>query len=465
MSPAARKWLKFSLRWGIAVAGIAIVVSKITWRNRALVLGDNQRPLQVRVLSRAGSGPDELLTVDDPATGRQWEVKRDKLVNPADRKTISVGGTEVQFLACRLREGKGRAWESKTWEATDLLVADSASAPARWIKPADADGGYALRVPYPDIQVGLLPLWAQGTGRPWLLWAALLVFPITIVICSFRWHELLKALDIHIGQARVFVLNMVGNFYNTFMLGSTGGDVLKAYYASKQTVHRTRAVMSVFIDRAIGLLSLVLLCGVMGAYQYFTITVAGDPGRRVCGKVALGAAAVFAGTAAGLFVFYHPVLRRYSGLDFIIARLPMQKQVKNAVESMNMLRRHGLLVLLMLVATLPVHSAVVVSALFAGQAFGLAMSPGYYFVAVPMIVLAGSIPISPQGAGVMEAMAILLVSRQGATASEAVALVLSIRIVQILWCLTGGFFVFRGGYHAPPASAQQQLMEPENASA
>ena len=49
------------------------------------------------------------------------------------------------------------------------------------------------------------------------------------------------------GALRVAVLNLVGMFYNTFMPGSTGGDLVKAYYASKHTPWRTRAVMSVSI--------------------------------------------------------------------------------------------------------------------------------------------------------------------------------------------------------------------------
>ncbi|MEM6561415.1 MAG: hypothetical protein AAF656_07425, partial [Planctomycetota bacterium] len=36
--------------------------------------------------------------------------------------------------------------------------------------------------------------------------------------------------------------------------------------------------------------------------------------------------------------------------------------------------------------------------------------------------------------------------RQGVTVGQAFALVLFIRLTHILWYLTGGFFVLRGGY-------------------
>jgi hypothetical protein len=85
-------------------------------------------------------------------------------------------------------------------------------------------------------------------------------------------------------------------------------------------------------------------------------------------------------------------------------------------------------------------------------------------VIVPVIVLVGSIPISPQGAGVMEFFAILLTKNQGCQVSQAFALTMSIRIVQILWNLTGGIFVLRGGFHAP-SDQEKQTMDsdaPEN---
>ena len=44
---------------------------------------------------------------------------------------------------------------------------------------------------------------------------------------------------------------------------------------------------------------------------------------------------------------------------------------------------------------------VVMSAMFAGMAFKLPLGLPYYWVIVPVVVLAGSIPISPQGAGVI----------------------------------------------------------------
>jgi uncharacterized protein (TIRG00374 family) len=289
-------------------------------------------------------------------------------------------------------------------------------------------------------------------ARPSLLWAAIAVFVFTFIITSYRWHELLKVLDINIGLGRAFAINMVACFYNTFMPGSTGGDLVKAYYASKQTPHRMRAVMSVLVDRAIGLLALIFVGGVTAGLQWEI---------PACRKVAIAAVAICGCVLLGLLVFYDPTLHRVSGLDFLLRKLPKQHHVRAAVEAMHMYGRRPLLVLGSLIMSLPVHGTVILSAMFAGMAFGLPLPWTYYWVCVPVIVLAGAIPISPQGAGVMEAFAVLLTRSQGVTVSQAFALAMSIRIVQMLWNLTGVIFVIRGGYHAPSEKEAEELEKDE----
>jgi uncharacterized membrane protein YbhN (UPF0104 family) len=140
----------------------------------------------------------------------------------------------------------------------------------------------------------------------------------------------------------------------------------------------------------------------------------------------------------------------------------MQKHVQHAVQVMRVYRAKPALVAWALLITLPVHITVVVSAIFAGKAFGLPLPAVYYFVAVPVIVLSGALPLSPQGAGVMEFFAIQLTKQHGTTVGQAFALTMSIRLVQMLWNLTGGILVLRGGYHAPSRQERQELESDTN---
>ena len=200
--------------------------------------------------------------------------------------------------------------------------------------------------------------------------------------------------------------------------------------------------------KATGELALIILGGIAASTQWQVTQ---------CRHIAIASAVIIAGTAGGLLVFYQPLLHKLFGLDWIIRHMPMQKQVQNAVQVMWIYRRRPVLVLVSLLVTFPVHMAVICSAMFAGKAFGLQLLAAYYWAIVPVIVLVGALPISPQGAGVMEYFAIKLTETRGATVSQAFALTMSIRLVQILWNLTGVYFVLRGHYHKPTEAEQHEV--------
>jgi hypothetical protein len=116
-----------------------------------------------------------------------------------------------------------------------------------------------------------------------------------------------------------------------------------------------------------------------------------------------------------------------------------------------------------LALSFPVHITAILSATFAGWAFRLPLPLFYYWVVVPVVALAGAIPISPQGMGVMEAFTVELTRRHGVTIGQAFALTMSIRLVQVFWNLAAGIFVLRGGYHAP-SEKEQETLESDDAA-
>ena len=79
------------------------------------------------------------------------------------------------------------------------------------------------------------------------------------------------ALAIGVGNAGAYLplaratrISLVAQFFNSFLLGSTGGDFIKAYYAASETHHRkTEAVTTVFVDRLVGLWAMLFFAGVM----------------------------------------------------------------------------------------------------------------------------------------------------------------------------------------------------------
>ena len=83
--------------------------------------------------------------------------------------------------------------------------------------------------------------WSVGPGALYDIltqtrWAyflpSLLCVGATVTLGAWRWHLLLRAQGIAVTFGKTFQISMIGQFFNGFLLGSTGGDVLKAY-----TVH------------------------------------------------------------------------------------------------------------------------------------------------------------------------------------------------------------------------------------
>jgi uncharacterized protein (TIRG00374 family) len=451
-----KKWLTFAVRWGIAVAGIALVLWKMSFHDRVRVLDPATNTIQMLRVVNDARDADLAFSVVPARGGAPVTVRREDLWVRPDRKSVSVRFPDGNVRSVTLIGIKPGETTGAGRSVRELLVDDPDSDSDRGLRitPDALAGVNDLTVSSPYVEIGVNRL-VREADRKYLL-AAVFIIPLSFLLTSIRWHLLLESLEIRLSPFRTFVLNCVGAFYNAFMPGTTGGDLVKAYYASRHTTHRTRAVLSVIIDRIIGLLALFIVGGTMAAYQWHIPD---------CRRVAVASWGVLACVAAGCVVFYSRLLRRFTGLDFILRRLPMQRHVAKVVEAMEIYRHRPLPILMALLLSFPVHITAILSATFAGWAFGLKMPVFYYWVVVPVIALVGAVPISPQGIGVMEAFAVELTRRHGVSIGQAFALTMSIRLVQIVWNLVAGVFVFRGGYHAPSEKEQRAMESDEGGPA
>ncbi|MGC4032551.1 MAG: lysylphosphatidylglycerol synthase transmembrane domain-containing protein [Tepidisphaeraceae bacterium] len=441
-------------RWIIAVLGVAWVVSNLHWRDRVLLIDETSNLPAERILTTPAAEDAAAFRID----GIAEPVARQRVINGPDRKTVVLqSGKTVKLLGMRL------AGDINQRPTVDDLLVETEPGHAAFIEPAAVQGGFKLDVPQPRVMTGIGTMLRKADSEKLLF--ALGVAPIPFFVTTIRWQKLLAVLGITLTFTRAFVLNMVGAFYNTFMPGSTGGDVLKAYYAAKHAPdHRTGAVMSVIVDRILGLIALVILGGTMAGFHWLTAEDAHDPVTRACRRVAIGAMAIVVVSLLGLAMLYTPAVRRLFTRSDRFVKSRAYQQLRKVMHVMHAYRSRPVLIVAAIVFTMPVHLTTVVSAMLAGQAFGLPLSAGYYFVIVPVIVLAGALPVSPQGVGVMEAFAYYFTRPQGATLNQALALTLSIRLVAVFWNLVGGLFVLRGGYHAPTQAEQQELADAPVAS-
>ncbi|MBA4191911.1 MAG: hypothetical protein C0467_28360 [Planctomycetaceae bacterium] len=80
-----------------------------------------------------------------------------------------------------------------------------------------------------------------------------------------RWYVLVRGLDLPFTIGSAFRLGLVGAFYNAFLPGSVGGDLVKAVIIAKGTPgRRASAVATVIADRLVGLFGLIWFSAVFG---------------------------------------------------------------------------------------------------------------------------------------------------------------------------------------------------------
>lgn len=281
----------------------------------------------------------------------------------------------------------------------------------------------------PEIEYGIPTVVAQ-TDKLWALWSIIIFFPV-LMLQTGRLVVMLAIQGVRLSFWTSTKLTFAGNFFNFALPGTTGGDLIKAYYITYYTPLKTEAVTTVFLDRAIGLLGLVMLAGAAIALtrnpeqfrQLITTLVI------ICGCLGLGSLVVFSRRLRG-------ALR----LRELAARLPMGDQLLRVGGATVAMRHHKMLVVLSLLMTLVLQAIVMYSAFIMARAMGMKGDVSYYFIYISIGFLIAAIPISPpQAFGIMEAAYIqfFAMGSLGNDASQAVALALAVRLIQLVWALPG----------------------------
>jgi hypothetical protein len=114
---------------------------------------------------------------------------------------------------------------------------------------------------------GTLDLSALGVffEQPGLLVANVLIFVTVQMLAALRWRLLLRSAGVGVSVIRIFLLNLVGAFFNVVVPGNIGGDILKAIYVARDLPadKRTSVYAITFFDRIVALSALVVVAAVL----------------------------------------------------------------------------------------------------------------------------------------------------------------------------------------------------------
>ena len=269
----------------------------------------------------------------------------------------------------------------------------------------------------------------------WLAAAAALLLASN-VLGSYQWEQLLRAVEIRIPFWKAVAYYHVGLFFNNFLPANVGGDLARVLDAARYGPSRAAAFSTVIMDRLIGTLALagLALVTTLPAVNHFHLTLA-----------YLAVVAFFVVSVAMVWVVFHPAL--LPALERLLGRLGLGG-FKPALDDLAGRLRHfrdrrGLFARLLAVALVVQVARIGVHVLVA-RALGISIRTEYFFLFVPLLAVAVSLPISLNGIGVREGAGIVLFGLVGVGRGAAFSMQFTTYLVAVAVSLLGGLvFVAR----------------------
>jgi uncharacterized protein (TIRG00374 family) len=90
---------------------------------------------------------------------------------------------------------------------------------------------------------------------------------VILILGAIRFKWLLASQNIEVNFKKTIKINTIGIFFNNFLPGFTGGDLMRAYYVTKEDKGTTKSFVVVMMDRIIGLSILVIIATIILSFQ------------------------------------------------------------------------------------------------------------------------------------------------------------------------------------------------------
>ncbi|PTX97429.1 hypothetical protein DB346_20760 [Verrucomicrobia bacterium LW23] len=294
---------------------------------------------------------------------------------------------------------------------------------------------------------------AQTLDFSWIGLAFLFYLPV-ILLTAWRWQILARVQDIKMTFRQAVELGMVGQFFNSFLLGATGGDVVKIYYATQAAPsRRTAAALSVIIDRVLGLFALLIMAVVFTAVHYQLLVSTPRTKIAVYSILLISAGAV---GAVAFSLVGKPIQKWFEARGWW-TRIPMHGLLEKLIHAYDRFAKAWTTILW----TMPIS--------FLSHAFNLALAyfviralhqqpPVWEFMStLPIMMTLAAIPISISGFGVREGLAVIFLALFGISEEHAIAFGLLSFMVSLAWNLIGGIVYLR--YSTPITEQEAQAID------
>lgn len=260
---------------------------------------------------------------------------------------------------------------------------------------------------------------------------------LLIIGLALRWRIFLRTQGIQLPLSKTIGLTWTGQFFNSVLPGSTGGDVVKIYQLCRFVPNRkAAAAATVFVDRVVALSALVVLTVIAFIVEPAPLRFVSEHFR--IGRALLWLLLLAAGGGLGAWLLF---IRLRSAVW--VGRLG---RILSAAK-INFAFNRAFLAGFGLAFTL--HLLTVLIAYCCSRALGLSMGFLEVLVLVPTVAFIIMLPISINGHGLREVMIIgyftqLHVTLAGHPAAGVREIAVAFSLIQVandlLWSIPGGIW-------------------------
>jgi uncharacterized protein (TIRG00374 family) len=264
----------------------------------------------------------------------------------------------------------------------------------------------------------------------------ILAYVIVEIAAAFRWHVLLKVQGIHLSFWRLSGLFLIGMFYNQFLPGGTGGDIIKSYYLLKETPDRKAgALLAVVFDRIIGLVALVAITGTLIGLRYDFLSQ--TPETRQLLWILL---VVLGVSIAGLLTTF--VITGFRLFHLLPLRFPGREKLIEISAAYHLYARHWRATLVAFGSSIVAHLATFATFLSVAYSLRANVKIVDFFAVMPIERTISAMPISFAGIGWREKVLQIMLNGVCGVPEATAILVGSLSFLIILICCLPGAVVY-----------------------
>jgi len=277
---------------------------------------------------------------------------------------------------------------------------------------------------------------------------ATILMGISLFFVSVRWRILMNILSMKFTLARVNMITLIGHFFNSFLFGSTGGDLIKALYLLKNDKSKlTRVFTSILVDRVMGLMSLIVLSIFAININHLSTGALGNISNYFDIINIIFVIAVI----AIVTILYFPLQKLPQGFHGLWLKIPFHQLISQFYLDFKSFRSDKFRVFKSIIVSFIGQIFAVSVVFFIARSLNIKVDFPQMLVVVSMVFCLIALPISIGGHGVREASFVMMfvglniVDNNDAGKALALSVSFIYLFITLFWSIVGGvlFIIYR----------------------